>query len=202
MQAVQDMQFLSFNSIFKLALFLLNCYSFLSVYWIIFGKYIYFNINISLPSVLKIKEPSGPQRNYRDPKWTALCQAGFYSYMPRCWTVIFRLYFLCLPCDGISYVISAIGPLFTIIEFLCLQQQFLLNQYERKSFSWKIAVSYRNLIIPFTNSWLIKHHTMKTNWGSSGTATRILNLALDGGEWLTSRPGLFAPGVRALEPTA
>jgi len=33
--------------------------------------------------------------------------------------------------------------------------------------------------------------------GSGGIAPRILNSALNGGEWSVSRPGLFNPGERA-----
>jgi hypothetical protein len=38
---------------------------------------------------------------------------------------------------------------------------------------------------------LTKNHVMKTYWGSGGIAPRILDLALDGGEWSASRPGRF-----------
>jgi hypothetical protein len=36
-----------------------------------------------------------------------------------------------------------------------------------------------------------KKHSMKTYWGSGCIALRILNLALDGGEWSAARPGRF-----------
>jgi hypothetical protein len=35
---------------------------------------------------------------------------------------------------------------------------------------------------------LTEHHAMKIYWGSGGIAPRILDLALDGGEWLPSSP--------------
>jgi len=38
---------------------------------------------------------------------------------------------------------------------------------------------------------------MKTNWESGGIAPRILNSALDGGEWSASRPGRFTLRARA-----
>jgi hypothetical protein len=38
---------------------------------------------------------------------------------------------------------------------------------------------------------------MKTYWGSGGIAPRILDSALDGGEWSASRPGRFTPMGRA-----
>jgi len=44
---------------------------------------------------------------------------------------------------------------------------------------------------------LIKHHTMKTYWGSGVIAAHILNLALGIGDWSASLPGCFIPGVRA-----
>jgi hypothetical protein len=40
------------------------------------------------------------------------------------------------------------------------------------------------------------HHAMKTYWGCGGIAPHIIALAVDGGEWLVSRPGHFIPRVR------
>jgi len=40
---------------------------------------------------------------------------------------------------------------------------------------------------------LTKHHAVKTYWGSGCTA---LTMALDGGEWLASRPDRFTPGTQ------
>jgi hypothetical protein len=39
---------------------------------------------------------------------------------------------------------------------------------------------------------------MKTYWGNEGIVPRILNLALDGGEWSTSRYGRFNSLKRVL----
>jgi hypothetical protein len=46
---------------------------------------------------------------------------------------------------------------------------------------------------------LTKHHTMKAYGGMEVLLHEFLTSALDGGEWLTSRPGHFTPRERALE---
>jgi hypothetical protein len=43
---------------------------------------------------------------------------------------------------------------------------------------------------------LTKHHAMKTYWGVE-VQLHALTSALDGGEWLASRPGRFTPRERA-----
>jgi hypothetical protein len=40
---------------------------------------------------------------------------------------------------------------------------------------------------------LIKHHAIKTYWGSGGKLRVFLSSALDGGEWSASRPGRRVP---------
>jgi hypothetical protein len=44
---------------------------------------------------------------------------------------------------------------------------------------------------------LTKHHAIKTQWGSGCKSTHSLTSALDGGEWLASRPGRYTPRERA-----
>jgi hypothetical protein len=55
-----------------------------------------------------------------------------------------------------------------------------------------ISLAYYNWSL-----WLTKHHAMHIYWGSGGIAPRILTSALDGGEWLASRPGRFTPTEKA-----
>jgi hypothetical protein len=43
---------------------------------------------------------------------------------------------------------------------------------------------------------LTKHHTTKTYWEWRYSSTHPLTSALDGGEWLASRPGSFTPRER------
>jgi hypothetical protein len=47
---------------------------------------------------------------------------------------------------------------------------------------------------------LTEDHAMKAYWGSGGIDPRIMTSALDGGEWLASRPCRFAPRERATTP--
>jgi len=43
---------------------------------------------------------------------------------------------------------------------------------------------------------LTEHQAMKAYWVRGGIAPRILDLALDGGDWSDSRPGRFTPTER------
>jgi len=45
--------------------------------------------------------------------------------------------------------------------------------------------------------FLTEHHNTKAYWMSGSILPRILNPALDGGEWSASRPGRFTPTERA-----
>jgi hypothetical protein len=44
----------------------------------------------------------------------------------------------------------------------------------------------------------IKHHAMKTYWGSGGISLRVLNLALDGGEFQFHSPATLSQGKEPL----
>jgi hypothetical protein len=57
----------------------------------------------------------------------------------------------------------------------------------------KVKVKKKTKLSVWVNNWASRHEDV---WGSGGAVPPFLALALDGGEWSPSRPGLFNPGKR------